>query len=199
MGRFRLLGSRHQDRAGKNYVRGDIVESDGDLMRAFPERFEVVPKAVPKVVPKAVPKVVPKAVPKVVPKAVPKVVPKAVPKVAQAGAQKEEGEPPVSPSSRPEPVIPVSVPIPPHAEPTPADGQDHGQAAQRPAKAGKRRDKRGLRRTASFPLAMDADLGVFRRGKYYYVYDLGKDASAKPLNKTGMKRSEVDGFILDLE
>ena len=175
MGRFRLLGSRHQDRAGKNYVRGDIVESDGDLMRAFPERFEVVPKAVPKVVPKA------------------------VPKVAQAGAQKEEGEPPVSPSSRPEPVIPVSVPIPPHAEPTPADGQDHGQAAQRPAKAGKRRDKRGLRRTASFPLAMDADLGVFRRGKYYYVYDLGKDASAKPLNKTGMKRSEVDGFILDLE
>jgi hypothetical protein len=37
---FRLVGNSHHARDGKTYERGDIIESDDDLIKKFPNKFE---------------------------------------------------------------------------------------------------------------------------------------------------------------
>ena len=50
--------------------------------------------------------------------------------------------------------------------------------------------------TVDYPIAKDNELLVFKKGRVFFVTDIG--APQKPLNDTPLKRTEVLGFINNL-
>lgn len=51
MSKFKLVGGVHTDENGKTYSKGDKIESDSDLVKLFPNKFELVGEPVAKAEP----------------------------------------------------------------------------------------------------------------------------------------------------